>query len=152
MPGIEGRLAAAHLARRQLHPEPGLAQQRLGVGDRVRLLGSVPHADLPRWLAAADATALASTSEGLANAWIESLACGTPVVTTPNAGAADVLADGRYGSIVDDGRFGHEIVAVLRDPEQRAAMAEQGRKRAACYDERAIADQNIRVYRQAVQQ
>src|SRR3546814_1697639 len=50
---------------------------RLGLTDRVRLLGAVPHADLPRLIAAADVSALASSSEGLANAWVESLACGT---------------------------------------------------------------------------
>src|SRR3546814_2566520 len=40
---------------------------RLGLTDRVRLLGAVPHADLPRLIAAADVSALASSSEGLAN-------------------------------------------------------------------------------------
>jgi phosphatidylinositol alpha-mannosyltransferase len=118
----------------------------------VTFLKNLTDAELAHHLARSWVFAYPSLYEGFGIAYIEAMACGTPVVTTPNAGAADVLADGRYGSIVDDGRFGHEIVAVLRDPEQRAAMAEQGRKRAACYDERAIADQNISVYRQAVQQ
>src|SRR3546814_17186197 len=64
---------------------------RLGLTDRVRLLGAVPHADLPRLIAAADVSALASSSEGLANAWVESLACGTPVVITDAGGARELV-------------------------------------------------------------
>lgn len=45
----------------------------LGVGDRVRFLGSVPHDDLPPLLNAVNAMVLPSKSEGLANAWVEAL-------------------------------------------------------------------------------
>lgn len=71
-----------------------------GVSGRVRLLGSVPHADLPALLAAADAMALASESEGLANAWVETLGCGTPIVIADAGGAREVVSDPAYGRIV----------------------------------------------------
>lgn len=74
---------------------------QLGVGDRVSLLGSVPHADLPNLLAAADGFALASASEGLANAWVEALACGVPVVITDAGGAREVVTGPGAGRIVD---------------------------------------------------
>ena len=88
------------------------------LGDRVRLLGSVPHADLPRWLAAADATALASSSEGLANAWIESLACGTPVVIPDAGGAREVVTDAAAGRIVarTPVAFAGALRGLLADP------------------------------------
>lgn len=93
-----------------------------GVGDRVRLLGSVPHADLPRWLAAADATALASTSEGLANAWIESLASGTPIVIPDAGGAREVVTDAAAGRIVarTPAAFAGGLRDLLADPPSRA--------------------------------
>ena len=115
----------------------------------VTFLKKLSDADLAYHLAKAWVFAYPSLYEGFGIAYIEAMACGTPIVTTPNAGATDVLDDGRYGSIVNDDRFGDEIVALLRDPERRAAMIEQGRIRAECYDERAIAEQNIAVYRQA---
>ena len=92
------------------------------VGDRIRLLGSVPHADLPRWLAAADATALASTSEGLANAWIESLACGTPIVIPDAGGAREVVTDAAAGRIVarTPAAFAQGLRHLLADPPSRA--------------------------------
>lgn len=65
----------------------------LGVADRVRFLGSVPHADVPSLLAASDAMILVSESEGLANAWLEALACGAPIVIS-NVGGAPEIAPG----------------------------------------------------------
>ena len=94
-----------------------------GLGDRVRLLGSVPHDDLPRWLAAADATALASSSEGLANAWIESLACGTPIVIPAAGGAREVVTDPAAGRIVarDPAAFVQALLDLLADPPAPSA-------------------------------
>ncbi len=73
---------------------------RTDLADRVRLLGSVPHAELPAMLAAADAMALASEREGLANAWLEALASGTPVVIPNVGGARQVVRSAAAGRIV----------------------------------------------------
>lgn len=72
----------------------------LGVGNRVRLLGSVLHDDLPAIIGAADVMALASSSEGLANAWVEALACGTPIVISDAGGAREVVTTRDAGRIV----------------------------------------------------
>ncbi|WP_288017107.1 glycosyltransferase [Blastomonas sp.] len=74
---------------------------RLGVDSRVTFAGSLPHDDLPRWIAAADVMVLPSKSEGLANAWVESLACGTPIVICDAGGAAELLTDPVAGLIAD---------------------------------------------------
>jgi glycosyltransferase involved in cell wall biosynthesis len=66
----------------------------------VRLLGGIAHADLPAVIGAADVMALASTSEGLANAWLEALACGTPIVITDAGGAREVVRTRDAGRIV----------------------------------------------------
>lgn len=73
---------------------------RLGLGERVRLLGAIPHETVPRLLAAADVMALVSASEGLANAWVEALACGTPVVAGDVGGVREVLTAPAAGRIV----------------------------------------------------
>jgi glycosyltransferase involved in cell wall biosynthesis len=95
----------------------------LGVGDRVRLCGSMPHGDLPDLLATADVMALASASEGLANAWVEALASGTPIVI-PDAGAArEVVTEPAAGRIVarDPAAVAQGIAAVLSQPVDPAA-------------------------------
>jgi teichuronic acid biosynthesis glycosyltransferase TuaC len=74
----------------------------LGLGDRVRMLGPLPHEALPALLAASDAMVLPSSSEGLANVWVEALACGTPVVTADVGGAREVIdrpAAGRLAAL-----------------------------------------------------
>ncbi|MGL4313913.1 MAG: glycosyltransferase [Sphingomonas sp.] len=105
---------------------PALARQiaRSGAGDRIRLLGSVPHADLPALIGAADVMALASSSEGLANAWVEALACGTPIVITPAGGAGEVVTDPAYGRVVDrtPAAFATAIGALLAAPPAPAAV------------------------------
>jgi teichuronic acid biosynthesis glycosyltransferase TuaC len=70
---------------------------RLGVGDRVRLLGPVAHADLPTLYNAADIFVLSSTREGLPNVVLEAIACGTPVIATPVGGTVEVIDDARAG-------------------------------------------------------
>lgn len=73
---------------------------RLGVADRVRLPGAVPHDEAARWVGAADVMALASEREGLANAWVEALASGTPVVA-PDVGSAREVVTGAAGRMVE---------------------------------------------------
>jgi teichuronic acid biosynthesis glycosyltransferase TuaC len=103
--------------------------ERLGVADRVRFLGAVPHGELPIVLNAADVFVLPSASEGLANAWVEALACGTPVVTTPIPGARELLTDPAWGKMVARDKLAiaiavDEFLTARPDPEAvRAAVA-----------------------------
>ena len=102
----------------------GLAKS-LGVAARVHFLGPVPHAELPIVLSAADVFVLPTASEGLANAWVEALACGTPVVTTPIPGAQELLTDPAYGRMValDPAVIANAVTAILAAPPARDAVA-----------------------------
>lgn len=97
---------------------------RLGLDGRVRLLGSVPHAELPRLLGAADAMALASEREGLANAWLEALASGTPIVIPDVGGARQVVQADAAGRIVarTPEAFAAALGALIADPPSPAAV------------------------------
>lgn len=87
--------------------------QALGVADRVRFLGAVPHDQLPEIIAAADISCLVSESEGLANAWVESLASGTPLVISDVGGARELVRSEIAGHIVD--KDVDNIVKAIRD-------------------------------------
>jgi teichuronic acid biosynthesis glycosyltransferase TuaC len=98
---------------------------RLGVADRVTLAGALPHDALPALLAGADVMALASASEGLANAWVEALACGTPIVIPDAGGAREVVTSPAAGRIArrEAGAFAAAIAELLADPPPREAVA-----------------------------
>jgi glycosyltransferase involved in cell wall biosynthesis len=97
----------------------------LGVAERVHFLGSLDHTLLPVVLSAADAMVLPSSSEGLANAWVEALACGCPLVITDAGGARELLTDPVAGRIVerDAGAIADAVAALIADPPAREAVA-----------------------------
>lgn len=103
--------------------------RRLAVAERVRFAGAVPHADLPPLLQAADVMVLPSEREGLANAWIEALACGVPLVVPDVGGAREVLDRPEAGRIAarDPAAIAAAVTALLSAPPEpesvRAAAA-----------------------------
>jgi glycosyltransferase involved in cell wall biosynthesis len=83
-------------------PERGALERlaaRLGVGQRVRFLGVIPHEDLAQLYSAADALVLASSREGWANVLLESMACGTPVVASDVWGTGEVVSEPAAGRV-----------------------------------------------------
>lgn len=99
--------------------------ERLGVGDRVRLLGGVHHGHVPLLVAAADVMALASEREGLANAWMEAVASGTPIVVPDVGGARQVVKPGNGAGLIVERNadaFARGIAAILADPPDPHAI------------------------------
>lgn len=96
----------------------------LGIEKRVRLLGNIPHAELSNYLAAADVMALASEREGLANAWLEALASGTPIVIPDVGGARQVVRSPVAGRLVarTPGAFAAGIGEILAAPPSPPAV------------------------------
>jgi len=93
---------------------------RLGLGDRVRFFGRVPHDALPEIYLAADALLLLSTSEGLANVLIEAMACGTPVIATPVGGTPEVVTSPAVGELVAERNPAAAAAAIAKVVERGA--------------------------------
>jgi teichuronic acid biosynthesis glycosyltransferase TuaC len=95
-----------------------------GVAGRVRFARAVPHGELPALLAAADAMVLPSEREGLANAWLEALACGVPLVVPDVGGAREVLDRPEAGRIVarDPAAIAAAVRDILAHPPEPAAV------------------------------
>jgi teichuronic acid biosynthesis glycosyltransferase TuaC len=98
----------------------------LGLADRVRLLGSVPHTSLANLYSAADISVLSSSREGWANVLLESMACGTPVVASPIPGNDEVVR-GHAAGLIAAARTPEAIAAAVRalaaNPPARDATA-----------------------------
>lgn len=102
----------------------------LGVAERVHFAGSLDHDMLPLVLSAADAMVLPTANEGLANAWVEALACGTPVVTCDVGGAREIITNATAGRLVERNpeSVAAGVQAVLNNPPMRQAVAAMAEK------------------------
>ena len=69
----------------------------LGIEDRVRFMGAVPHEDLPAHLRSMDLLVSTPWTPRLSLAPLEAMACGVPVVTTAAGGNLDTVLDGTTG-------------------------------------------------------
>ncbi len=100
---------------------------RLGLADRVRLLGPRPHAELPTLYGAADVLVLASSREGWANVLLESMACGTPVVASNIWGNPEVVQSSAAGLVTENNTAEGIISAIRRlfaaSPDRAATRA-----------------------------
>lgn len=99
--------------------------ERLGVGARVHFMGPVANDRLPDIYRAADIVVMPSVSEGLANAWVEALACGTPIVISDAGGAAELVAAPVAGRIVErtPDAIASAVAAILADPPAPSEVA-----------------------------
>ena len=98
---------------------------RLGVSDRVRLLGARAHSGLGRVYGAADVLVLASSREGWANVLLEAMACGTPVVASDIPGNGEVVQERRAGLITERNTgegFADAVRALWAEAPDRAGV------------------------------
>jgi glycosyltransferase involved in cell wall biosynthesis len=103
--------------------------ERLGLGSQVRFLGW--RRDLAAIYAATDVFALTSRNEGTPVALIEAMASGVPGVSTDVGGVRDVILDATMGIRVpvdDASAFTTAVLRLLDAPQERAAIAERGRR------------------------
>lgn len=102
----------------------------LGIAERVRWLG-LRH-DVPAVLAGVDVAVLTSRFEGLPNVVIEAMAAGAAVVAADVGGCAELITDGREGTLIGAGSpeaFAAAISALLADEARRAAVVAAARER-----------------------
>ena len=99
----------------------------------IRHISSVPHASLNRYYSAANVLVLPSLVEGLALVQLEAMACGIPLITTPNAGGSDIVTDGVEGFIIpvrDVEALKEKLEWCYTHPEELAQMGQAARHKA----------------------
>jgi glycosyltransferase involved in cell wall biosynthesis len=101
----------------------------------IRLAGRVPHAEVPRWMAAADVVCLPSLEEPLGQVLLEAMAGERSVVATREGGPREFVTP-EAGALVDPldvasihAGLEHAIALPSPNPAARAAAAEHDVKR-----------------------
>ena len=100
---VAGRYPEARLVLAGEGPERRRLERlaaRLGLGERVRFLGEVPHDQVPQVLQGLDIFAMPSTYEGFGVAALEAEAMEVPVVASRVHGIPDAVVDGETGLLV----------------------------------------------------
>jgi D-inositol-3-phosphate glycosyltransferase len=123
---------------------------RLGVANRVSLLGGIPPEQVPPLLRGADLAVSVPWSHTTGKVALDAMACGVPVVCTGVGGLADAVVDGVTGVHVRAGRPGQlakELRPLLQAPVRRRALALAGRDRIlARYNWERVATETVRLY------
>lgn len=131
-PGIVVAIAGDGTLREELRERARAA----GVADRVRFLGNQTQDKVAELLMAADFAVVPSVRDdsgnvdGLPNVVMESLASGTPVITTTAGGIGSVVSDGKTAVIVperDPDAIAAALVRLERNPVERAAIGAAAR-------------------------
>lgn len=105
--------------------------QDLGVADTTYFIGRCD--DIPGLLSSSYACVLTSKAEGFSNSIIEYMAAGKPVVATRVGGAAEAIAEGQTGYLVDPDNAdstANRVIDLLKDPDKAARFGQMGQKKA----------------------
>jgi glycosyltransferase involved in cell wall biosynthesis len=125
-----------------------------GTDDRIIYEGSnVDDATLASFYQAADVLAFPSLWEGFGWPPLESMACGTPVVTSNAGSLPEVVGDA--GIIVppnDEASFAAALKRVLTDENLREGMIKRGLARASAFTWERTANQILAVYERVQEQ
>lgn len=107
-----------------------------GMNERVKFTGKVPYAQIPDYVALADAFVTASETEVHPLSVIEALAAGIPALGIQSPGVGDTLVDGDNGLLSgsDLAAFTAKLMVMVTETEARQRMAARARESALAYD------------------
>lgn len=104
---------------------------KLSLNNKVSLLGSVDHHQLPELISQARVLALPSYNEGVPNVVLEAMACGTPVLATNVGGIPEVVNEGICGKIItakSEEAVAQGLTFILSQTWDREAIQQHSRQ------------------------
>lgn len=104
--------------------------RELGLGDRVRFLGEVAHAEVLDRFSQADLQLLTTRGEGFGKVLLEGMVFGVVPVLADGPAAVEIAGEGRRGIVVPSDlpdRFAAEVAGLIDDRDRWVAMAVEAR-------------------------
>jgi len=127
-----------------------VAERFAAADPTIRFVGFVK--DYLRFYLDSSVFVLPSLSEGSAKTTYEAMACGLPVIVTPNAGS--VARDGEDGFLVpprDSEALQQKLLALYEDPQMREEMGRSARRRIEAFTWDAHRRKLLDIYESACQ-
>jgi glycosyltransferase involved in cell wall biosynthesis len=140
-------------------PKPGGRTEqlidKLSITDSVRFVNGVSEVELVELMGSAEVACVPSLYEGFSLPTAELMACSTPLIVSRAGAIPEVVGpDGFCADLVTPGDVGEleaALAALLDDPERRAVMGANGRKRVdELFSWRAVAAQVAQVYEETI--
>lgn len=134
-----------------LRADPEVAGALAALGDRARFLGEMPHDDVERYVAHADALVTASRYEGFGLPALEAMAAGTPCLVSSAGSLPEICGDAAlYGDPTDEPSFSERILEISMASDQRTRRVELGKARARHFTWERCARATAEVLEQAL--
>ncbi|UCB60400.1 MAG: glycosyltransferase family 4 protein [Candidatus Bathyarchaeota archaeon] len=103
---------------------------RKNLAGHVKLVGQIPHQDLPYYYSLSDVFAFPSLYEAFAKVILEAMACETPVVASRVGGLPEAIEHNVNGILVDPknvNQLASAIIEILQDRKVAQRMGKKGR-------------------------
>ena len=108
----------------------------IGRREAVRFVG--PRSDIYRYYAMSDALVFPTLYEPFGFTITEAMATGIPVITSADAGAAELIQDGQDGLLLtnprDPGEIAHQIMRLIDHPDLRLQLGHNARQKVESLD------------------
>lgn len=107
--------------------------KELGIAEKVKFIGRVPHERLDAYYQRSHAFVLPSKNEGMSNAALEALASGLPLIVSGTGGMAEFVTDGANGLFVDPENaesFASALVRIADNSDEALRFGAESRARA----------------------
>lgn len=112
----------------------------------IKVFSNIGDNELIRLYQKAHIFCMPSSYEGFGIPYVEAMACGTPVITTPNPGAKEVLSNGEYGIISDRIFLADALIDLLNNEKEREDLTIKGLRRARDFDLEKMVDRYEQLY------
>lgn len=123
----------------------------LGVADRVKMLGTVPHDELGALYAAADVVVCPSYAESFGHPMVEAMAHGRPVVASDRPVHREICGPAAlYFSTFDSEHLAFRVHQILDDAALASRLGVAGRERARRFSWNAHYEGLVRALRAAL--
>lgn len=144
------RVPGAHLVAVSRTPPDAYRTIAAGCGVEARVAILAPTERIERYYGAADVLVLPTPYDAFGMVITEAMACGLPVITTPFAGAAELLVDGVHGRVVsspaDIEALADAMRALALDADARERMGTAAAALMQDYTWDKVADRTLAVY------
>ena len=121
--------------------------EELGLHHQVHFTGYVPQQDLPMVYNLASVSVYPTRYEGFGLPALESMACGTPVITTAISSLPEIVGDA--GILIpsgDESALIHAMIEVLNNATLHQQLSIEGLKRAKQFTWQRTARETMKVY------